>query len=406
MELADVPMILMLIGIAAYAVLAGADFGAPLWTMTASGDTADRIREGGRRAMAPVWEANHVWLIFVLVVLWTAYPEVFGSVFSTLWIPLFLACIGIILRATGYVAGYVTASRGFRIIGIGSSILAPFALGCVVGAVVSGQVPPGNAAGDVLEAWTGPLSISIGLLFTAFCAYLAAVYLAADSVRAGDDALAEAFRSRGIVAGIVTGILAMGALLVLRDEAAGIYDGLTEGAGLAAVIGSGVAGVLTLTLLVRRAARPARWCAAAAVVAVVAGWAIAQAPDILPGISVHDAAAEDEVLIALLLAVAVGSMILIPSLALLYGLVLRGGFDQSTVGIDEGAAPAGTREGIRQTRTRTAIVVGAGVAGAILSLVFDGGVGLYVGVALLVMALFVAAALLASDLVAPDSGRD
>ncbi|MDQ2622149.1 MAG: cytochrome d ubiquinol oxidase subunit II [Actinomycetota bacterium] len=402
MELADVPVILMLVGIAAYAVLAGADFGAPLWTMTARGETADRIREGGRRAMAPVWEANHVWLIFVLVLFWTAYPEIFGSVFSTLWIPLFLACVGIILRAVGYVAGYVMASRTFRILGIGSSFVTPFALGCVVGAIVSGRVPEGNAAGDILTAWTGPLSITIGLLFTAFCAYLAAVYLAADSVRAGDESLAEAFRRRGIAAGIVTGALALGAILVLRNEASALYQGLTEGAAAIAVIASGVAGILTLSLLVRGAATPARWCAAAAVVAVIAGWAIAQAPDIMPGVSVHEAAAEDEVLIALLVAVAAGAMILVPSLSLLYGLVLRGGFDHMVDGTGESGAIAAPRTHPEQSRTRTAVVLGAGGAGAVLSLVFNDGVWLYAGVVLLVGALFITAALLASALVAPD----
>ena len=95
MELADVPAILILFGVMAYAILAGADFGAPIWAVTARGEDSERLKESGHRSMAPVWEANHVWLIFVLVICWTAYPEVFGSVFSTLWIPLILACLGI-----------------------------------------------------------------------------------------------------------------------------------------------------------------------------------------------------------------------------------------------------------------------------------------------------------------------
>src|SRR6266545_4981599 len=134
MQLADVPLLLMLAGLAAYAVLGGADFGAGFWQLTGGrGERARAIREHAHHSMGPVWEANHVWLIFVLVVCWTAYPEAFGSIMSTLAVPLFIAAIGIILRGTAYAlrAGTPTA-REQRVIetvfGI-SSILTPFALG-------------------------------------------------------------------------------------------------------------------------------------------------------------------------------------------------------------------------------------------------------------------------------------
>ena len=148
MSLAEVPAVLILAGLAAYVGLAGADFGAGFWDLTARAG-ADRVREHTHRALAPVWEANHVWLIFVLVVCWTAYPEAFGSIFSTLAAPLLLAAIGIILRGASYAARSAgespTASAVFSL----SSIVTPFALGAAIGAIASGRVPTGNAAGDL-----------------------------------------------------------------------------------------------------------------------------------------------------------------------------------------------------------------------------------------------------------------
>ncbi|MGK2932655.1 MAG: cytochrome d ubiquinol oxidase subunit II, partial [Solirubrobacterales bacterium] len=206
MSLADVPVSLMLLGIASYIVLAGADFGSSFWAATARGNLASEIRDRTHRSMAPVWEANHVWLIFVLVVCWTADPEVFGSLFSTLWIPLLLACLGIIMRAVSYVVGGVAEHRWVALLSAISSFVVPFALGTVIGAIVSGRVPVGNAQGDLISSWLNPTSIMIGVLAVTVCAYLAAIYLAGDAKRNGLDDLAEAFRIRGLVAGVVAGV--------------------------------------------------------------------------------------------------------------------------------------------------------------------------------------------------------
>ncbi len=146
MHLYDLPLVFALVGLALYTVLGGADFGAGFWQLVAGkGERADEIRDHAHHSMAPVWEANHVWLIFVLTVVWTAYPTAFGSIASTLSIPLFIAAVGIIFRGTAYAlrVGASTARelRAIDTVFALSSILTPFALGTAVGAIASRRVP-------------------------------------------------------------------------------------------------------------------------------------------------------------------------------------------------------------------------------------------------------------------------
>jgi cytochrome bd ubiquinol oxidase subunit II len=339
MELADVPAILILIGIAAYIVFAGADFGAGLWYLLAGPGARGRpIRDFTYHAMAPVWEANHVWLIFVLVVTWTAYPTAFGSIMSTLSVPLFIAALGIILRGTAYAlrSGAPPDRETEGVTGFifgASSILTPFALGTVIGGIAAGEVPVGNAEGDLFSSWLNPTSIVIGVLAVATSGYLAAVYLAGDAHRHGDQARVRAFHTRALAMAMIAGGLGVVGLIVLRADARDLFDDLTSGAGLVAVIASAVGGIATVVLV--RAGRydPARASAALAVAAIVAGWGLAQRPELLPGLTVDEAAASDVTLEALLISIAAGLVILVPSLVLLYGLVLRGRFDEE-------AAPA------------------------------------------------------------------
>src|SRR5437016_1272998 len=168
--MAEIPIVFILAGLAAYTVLAGADFGAGLWTLLAGPGRAGAAatRDHARHAMGPVWEANHVWLIFILVVCWTAYPVAFGSIMSTLAMPLFVATIGIILRGASYaLRGQLDAEpaqRSIERVFALSSVLTPFALGTVVGAIASGRVPVGNARGDLVGSWLNATSIFIGVL--------------------------------------------------------------------------------------------------------------------------------------------------------------------------------------------------------------------------------------------------
>ena len=368
--LAEAPIVFILVGLAAYAVLAFADFGAGLWTLLAGGGRADAeaTRDHAHHAMGPVWEANHVWLIFVLVECWTAYPSAFGSITSTLAIPLFVAAVGIVLRGTTYaLRSQLETGRGPRAVErvfAFSSILVPFALGTVVGAIASGRVPVGNARGDRLTSWLNPTSVLIGALAVAAGAYLAAVYLAADARRLGEAALERDFRARALAAGIVAGALALAGLLVVREDVPALWHGLTRSGGLAMVCLSAAAGITTLALVARNRFGPARAFAALAVAAIIAGWAIAQEPRFLPGLTIEQAAAGRSTLLAIVIATAAGAAVLLPSLALLFGLFLHGRLDAGPARAP--AAPhlarvVDRRRGARGAFAALTFVTGAGV---------------------------------------------
>lgn len=332
--LPEIAAALLLLGLTGYAVLGGADFGAGFWDLTAGGaQRGERVRQAIKSSMSAVWEANHVWLIFALVIAWTAFPRAFGSVMSTLYLPLFIAALGIVARGMAFaLKGEAATMAEARILGAIfalSSVVVPFFLGTVVGAIASGRVKVGTAPDSAVDAWVQPLPIFIGILAVALGAHMAAVFLGADSERAGRADLVSEFRARALGSGIVTGALAIAGLFVLDSDAPDLYDGLTSGAGLAFVVVSGVAGLVTIGLEWRGRFAPARFTAAAAVGAIVAGWAFAQRPDILPGeLSLDAAAASDATLRALVGVAALGFCILVPSLTYLYRLVLRGDLEK------------------------------------------------------------------------------
>jgi cytochrome d ubiquinol oxidase subunit II len=319
-----------LLALTAYVVLGGADFGAGFWDLTAGGaQRGAPVRAMIKRAMSPVWEANHVWLIFLLVVLWTGFPEAFGSITSTLAIPLFVAAIGIVLRGGAFAlkgeAATIAEARALGATFALASVIVPFFLGAAVGAIAVGEVPVGNAGGDEWSSWTQSTSILVGALAVAAGAHLAAVFLGADSRRANETELVHAFRARALGSGVVAGALAIAGLIVVRSDVPELYDDLTSGAGLACVLASGAAGLVTLWLEWRERFELARYTAAAAVGAIVAGWAVAQEPYLLPpDLTVHEAAAPDATLVALLVATGLGMLILIPALTWLFRLALSG----------------------------------------------------------------------------------
>jgi cytochrome d ubiquinol oxidase subunit II len=404
-SLAEAPLILMLLGLVAYTVLGGADFGAGFWQLWGGqGERARSIREHAHHAMGPVWETNHVWLIFVLVVCWTAYPTAFASITSTLAIPLFVAGLGIIMRGTAYALRSGTRSlreqRRVEIAFALSSILTPFALGTIIGGIASGRVPVGNARGDLVTSWLNWTSIFVGILAVAVAAYLAAVYLAADAVRVQRPDLVAAFRLRALGTGIAAGAVALAGLPVVRNDAHAIWDGLTSGAGLVAVFVSAVAGCATLAFVYRERFEPARISAALAVAAVIAGWALAQRPDFLPGLTIEDAAASRSSLVAVLVAVGLGALVLVPSLVLLFRLFLRGRFDPHTV---EPAPPAGVppRAAAVDPRVGTVAIVALSV-GATLTFFFEAAWAHIVGVTALLVFVGTGFAALASFVAAGD----
>jgi cytochrome d ubiquinol oxidase subunit II len=352
-HLYELPMICVLAGLALYTILGGADFGAGLWQLTtllapgrtpAARERAAQIREHAHHSMGPVWEANHVWLIFVLTVTWTAYPSAFGAIASTLAVPLLLAGIGVIFRGAAYALRAGTERP--RELGLidsvfsAASFLTPFALGTVVGAVASGRVPLGNAAGSLFGSWLNPTSLLVGVLAVVLAAYMAAVYLAADGARHGERDLAERFRTRALIVGVLAGAIALGGLPILHSDTHRLFERLLTGPGLVGAVVSGAGGIGTMVLVALRRYDAARVSAALAVAGLIIGWALAQEPLLLAHLTLAQAAASRSTIIVLLVAIAMGGVILFPSLALLFGLVLRGRFDPGHSAADAPGAPA------------------------------------------------------------------
>jgi cytochrome bd ubiquinol oxidase subunit II len=343
--MAEACVVLLLIGVVAYAVLGSADFGAGLWDLTAGGPArGGRVRGMIQHSMSPVWEANHVWLVFILVISWTAFPKAFGAVFSNLYVPLFLGSIGIIFRGAAFaLRGQAATIREARLLGAvfaSSSVLIPFFFGAAAGAIAAGEVKVGNAVVDPWSSWTTGTSIFAGLVGIFTGAHLAAVYLSGDSRRVGEEDLVRAFRLRALASGVAAGALALAGLFVVRGDARPLFDGLTSGLGLACVIVSGAFGLATLALLWRYRLDAARFTAAAAVAAIVAGCAAAMRPYVLPGqLTLDQAAAPDATLIALVIGIGLGLLVLVPSLVYLYRLVLSGRLDQGYEPLDQRFKP-------------------------------------------------------------------
>jgi cytochrome d ubiquinol oxidase subunit II len=368
MLLRSLPLVFVLTGLVLYTVLGGADFGAGFWQLFAGrGDRAATIREHAHHSMGPVWEANHVWLIFVLTVLWTAYPRAFSSIASTLAVPLFIAVIGIIFRGAAYAlrAGAASARESGVIDTIFSlsSILTPFALGASIGAIATNRVPVGNAAGHLFSSWLNPTSVFIGVLAVASCAYLAAVYLAADAAHAHEADLERAFRLRALGAGVVSGAIAVAGIFIVGSDSHSLRHSLLSGSALPAVIASALAGLATLALVYVRRFQTARYTAAAAVAAVIAGWALARWPTILPELTVNRAAAGHDTLVWVIAAVLGGAIILFPSLGLLFGLALTGRFhaDESAAAPASTSQPAAAPIGLLARSALAGLVVGFGL---------------------------------------------
>jgi cytochrome d ubiquinol oxidase subunit II len=311
-------------GVVFYGLFGGADFGSGFFDLTAGGSArGSELRTLVDHSIGPVWEANHVWLIYVLVMWWTAFPTTFAAAMTTLFVPFALALLGIVLRGAAFAfrkyAATLAQARIFGAVFAGSSLITPFFLGAVAGAIASGRVPA-DGTGDLLGSWTGPTSIFGGLIAVGTCSFLAGVFLTADAARSGHDALAESLRRRTLAVGLVTGALVFAALVPIRHDAPTLADGL---AGRAAplIVVSALAGVATLVLLVRRRAAIARVPALLAVATVLLGWGVGQYPWLLVDeVTISDAAGADATLAGLLAVVGLAVVIVVPALGYLYWL--------------------------------------------------------------------------------------
>lgn len=322
MQVEDAVAGVAVVALMAYAIFGGADFGGGVWTALAPGQRRREVQEAISRSMGPVWETNHVWLILILVTLWTGFPSAFAALFENLFIPLTIALVGIVFRGAAFAfrhygergeAGLPATDLVFSM----ASIVTPFAMGVAVGAVAYGRVELEAGAADSFDAWLHPFPILTGFIAVALCAFLTPFYMLARPL----GALRSEFRRMA-----VTGSLALGAVTTLAFpfaawDAPDFFDRLVDPAALGLVAIAVVLGLASLAVLALQSYRFVAPVAAATVVMVIAAWAMAMHPYIiLPGLRVEDAAASESVLEAFLIALPIGSIILVPSLLFLFSL--------------------------------------------------------------------------------------
>lgn len=318
---------LALVGLVAYAVLGGADFGGGVWDLLASGSRRKEQRHAIAHAIGPVWEANHVWLIFVIVVLFTCFPRGYSPLFTALFIPMHLVLVGIVLRGAAFVfRGYGPGEGGETRLGHynvwgtifgGASVISPLLLGASFGVITTGDVHL-NAGHVILSdplPWLAPYPMACGLLALATCAYLAAVYLCVETT--GE--LREDFRSRAIVAGTVTAALAIFTLLVARRAAPWFLDRLLSieafpvlALGAACFVGSAYVVFMRRYVL-------ARVFAIGQTVLMLLGWGLAHRQYLIyPDMPLMAVRGPIQTIVFLLIAVPIGLAVLIPALYLLF----------------------------------------------------------------------------------------
>ena len=329
--------VVLFIGVLAYAIFGGADFGAGFWDLVAGGtERGGRPRTVIDHSIGPVWEANHVWLIFTFVVLWTCFPEAYASITLTLFVPLTIAALGIVLRGSSFAFRKAVLRTSYRrnlgaIFAI-SSVLVPYCFGAVVGGIASGRVPAGGVAGDPWDSWVNPTSILGGSLAVVVAAYLASVYLIWDARRLSDDEMVAYFRRRAVFVAVIAGIMSFVGIFVFRADARYLFDGLTS-RGLPFVVIAAVAGAGSLWALLRASPTGARILAMAAVASVVLAWGVAQWDYMLPEtLTISEAAAPSGTIAAVLVAVGLAAVLVLPGFVMLYVLDQRGSLPEEGAG--------------------------------------------------------------------------
>jgi cytochrome d ubiquinol oxidase subunit II len=308
----------------AYALLGGADYGGGLWDLLATGRTAGRQRATIARAIGPVWEANHVWLIVAVVILFTGFPRAFAAMGTFLHVPLLLVLVGIVLRGSAFVfRAYGPADRRYqrfwgRIFAVASTAT-PLALGVVVGAVTEGRLPqrPGGSFLDVfVRPWLTPFALSVGLFALVLFGFLAAVYL---TLEARDAEERAAFRARALISGAIVAVLAAAVLILAAPD---VRRGLTGTPWAVPLhVATGAAAIGAFVSLGREQYGLARVAAAAQVALILCGWALTQYPyAIRPHLTLAEAAAPENVRILLLQVLGIGAVVLVPSLLYLFAI--------------------------------------------------------------------------------------
>ncbi|MFW5968436.1 MAG: cytochrome d ubiquinol oxidase subunit II [Persicimonas sp.] len=316
---------IIVVAMVVYLVTGGADFGGGIWHLLATGERKKEQRHAVSHAIAPIWEANHVWLIVAIVLLFVCFPRAFATMMTALHIPLTAMLIGIVLRGSAfafqsYSAGATTLQNRSERVFAAASTATPFLLGVSAGAVATGQIrlrDDGTVATDFVSEWFAAFPFAIGAFTVTLCALLAAVYMA---VEVDDEALAEDFRIRGLVAAIAAGLCAAVSIALAANEAPIIWRGLVESSwAIPFQALTAIAATTAIVALWRRRYRIARIAAATQVGLIVTGWALAQFPYLVyPDLTIESAAAEAAILRPVLIALAAGSLLLAPSFWYLY----------------------------------------------------------------------------------------
>jgi cytochrome d ubiquinol oxidase subunit II len=292
------------LGLVAYALTGGADFGGGMWDLLARGPRAERQRALVERSIAPIWEANHIWLIFVTVLSFTVFPRAFAVLATAFHVPLLLALFGIVLRGAAFTFrayGLEPAARRviWQRVFASASAITPLFLGMVVAGLASGsiRVQGGVVVSPLTSGWTTPFAFAVGAFAVALFAMLAAVYLTVDAVRERETELAEDFRRRAIASELVAGVLAMLALWRASVDAPELFARLLGNAwSMPVQIATAAAAVGVIVTLWRRRWTVARRLVAAQVVLVIVGWGLAMGDDlVLAAVSIDDAGAHAEV---------------------------------------------------------------------------------------------------------------
>ena len=314
--------LVMLAALIAYALLGCADFGGGIWDLLSRGPRADEQRRHIAHAMGPVWEANHVWLIFLIVVLFTCFPAAYAAASVALFWPLHLILVGIVLRGASFVfraygdAGETAQRTWTRIFGIASAVT-PLLLGACLGALSTGDIKVAGSPGGTSSAWLAPFPLATGMLALLISAYLAAVYLAWES----RGPLQEDFRTRALLTWLAAGLVSIATLVLAQIEAPRLWEALTRFPAAAIVAGGVVLAPASGLALFTRRYHLARILAAAQVALLLLGWGVAQHPYLIaPDLTLEASAAPHPTLVLTAWTLPIGAAVLIPSLWLLFSV--------------------------------------------------------------------------------------
>jgi cytochrome d ubiquinol oxidase subunit II len=306
-----------------YVLLAGADYGAGFWDLLSSGPLKDEQKNLIANAIRPIWEANHVWLILILVLLFAGFPLAFGVIMIALCVPISLMVLGIVLRGSSFVfRAYSAANSGtqrtYAYVFSASSSFTPIFAGIVLASLSDDRVvvAQDESLNGYLFNWLNPFSISTGLFALALFAYLAATYLA---VEAPSAKLRHSFRQRALAAGSASGVLVVVTLVLTERYAHGFRTGLLHNnLARCAEAGAAISLILGLIALFQDRVRLARWMVAVFAGLIVICWAAAQYPYLArPNMTVFNSALSENVVKDILFALIAGVILLFPSLALL-----------------------------------------------------------------------------------------